>query len=274
MSDNKGEVKIVVCGAGGRMGGKIISVINNTQGVELAGGVELPEHEIIKRGIGEYLGIPDLKAPVVADLDDIIDLCDVVIDFTSPDAGITHLRVSEGKKKGLVVGTTGFSAEQREAFKRAGEHIPVCLTPNMSMGVNLLFSIAGQVAKALGPEYEPEIIEIHHHLKRDAPSGTALQLAEVITKARGLELEKAGVYGRKGLVGIRKPEEIGIHAVRTGDVVGEHTVIFGGPCERIELTHRAHSRDVFAYGAVKAAIFVATAAPGYYNMQDVLGLAK
>jgi len=170
------------------------------------------------------------------------------------------------------VGTTGFDADQVRRFEEAGREIPVCLSPNMSVGVNLLFSLVGRVAAILGGEYDPEIVEIHHRLKKDSPSGTALQLARILARAREWDLDEVGIYGRKGMVGPRATEELGIHAVRTGDVVGDHTVIFGGPGERVELIHRAHSRETFAHGAVKAALFVAAAQPGFYDMQDVLGL--
>ena len=254
------------------MGGRIIHAIHQTPSVVLVAGVERPDHPIFEKGLGPFVGIPDLTAPVVSRLDDVIDEADVVIDFTSPEAGITYLKISHDRKKALVVGTTGFDAGQRKAFEEASQTIPICLSPNMSVGVNLLFSLVEQVAKILGHEYDPEIIEIHHRLKKDAPSGTAVKLARILSEARGWDLEKTGVYGRKGITGPRNAEELGIHAVRTGDVVGEHTVIFGGPGERVELIHRAHSRDTFAYGAVKAAFFIIKANPGLYDMQDVLGL--
>lgn len=272
MGDNQEGIKIIVCGAGGRMGGRIIHAIQKTQGMLLAGGVERAGHPISEEGIGQYLGIPGLTAPLSSELGQIIDRAHVVVDFTSPEAGLKNLSVARQHQKPLVVGTTGFTAEQKKEFKKAAEAIPVCLSPNMSVGVNLLFNMVGQVAKILGSEYDPEIIEIHHRAKKDAPSGTAMQLAHILADAKEWELEKTGVYGRHGLVGVRKTEEIGIHAVRTGDVVGEHTIIFGGPGERIEITHRAHSRDTFAYGAIKAATFIASAPPGLYDMQDVLGL--
>ncbi|MBN2373258.1 4-hydroxy-tetrahydrodipicolinate reductase [bacterium] len=272
MDKSKDRIRIIVCGAGGRMGGRIIHAILQNPDLDLAAGVEMPGHPILEKGMGQYIGIPDLSAPVASDLNEVIDRSDMIIDFTSPDAGIAHLKIAREKGKGLVTGTTGFDEKQKERFKEAGRDIPICLSPNMSIGVNVLFSIVGKVAGILGESYDPEIVEIHHRLKKDAPSGTAMQLARILSEARGWALEKTGVYGRQGMVGQRKTDEIGIHAVRTGDVVGEHTVIFGGPGERIELTHRAHSRDTFAFGAVKAALFIAEAGPGLYNMQDVLGL--
>lgn len=267
-------LRIIVCGAGGRMGGRIIHAIRQTPGLDLAAGLEMPGHPILEKGVGQYVGIPELTAPVVSNLDEVIDQADIIIDFTSPEASLVHLELARDKGRALVVGTTGFDAKQKERFKEAGSEIPICLSPNMSIGVNLLFSIVGQVARILGDSYDPEILEIHHRLKKDAPSGTALQLARILSEARDWDLDKTGVYGRQGIVGPRKTDELGIHAVRTGDVVGEHTVIFGGPGERIELIHRAHSRDTFAFGAVKAALFVAKAGPGLYDMQDVLGLRE
>ncbi len=272
MNECNYRLRLLVCGAGGKMGGRIIHAIKNTKGVELAAGVEIAGHVIQEKGLGEYLGISGLDAPVTHDINEVIDLADVIIDFTTPEASLAHLKSAKSRKKGIVTGTTGFTSEQKEEFVEAGKYVPVCLSPNMSVGVNVLFAVVAKVARILSNEYEPEIMEIHHRMKKDAPSGTASQLAHIIAEARGWNLEKTGVYGRKGLVGERKAEEIGIHAVRTGDVVGEHTVIFGGPCERIELVHRAHSRDVFAHGAVKAAQFIANAGPGLYSMQDILGL--
>lgn len=270
-NDNK-RSGVIVCGAGGRMGGRIIHAIQNSAGVKLVAGVEIKGHPIFEKGIAQYVGIPDIDVPIVDDLDKIVYLGDVIVDFTTPDASLLHLETAMKGGKAMVVGTTGLTTNHKRVFADAGKQIPVCLSPNMSVGVNLLFALAEKVAKVLGPEYEPEIVEIHHHLKKDAPSGTAIQLSNIIAGSRGWDLESSKVFGREGMVGERKSREIGIHAVRTGDVVGEHTIIFGGPSERIELVHRAHSRDIFAYGAVKAVLFVAKAPPGLYEMKDVLGL--
>ena len=271
MGENK-KVRVVVCGAGGRMGGMIIHALQRTPGTELTAGVERSGHPLLEQGLARFVGIPGSSAPAVSDLGKVIQQADVVIDFTSPEASIAHLETVRENRKALVVGTTGLDAAQRARFEDASQEIPVCLSPNMSVGVNLLFSLVGKVAAILGGEYDPEIVEIHHRLKKDSPSGTALQLARILAQARGWDLDQVGNFGRKGMVGPRPAEELGIHAVRTGDVVGEHTVIFGGPGERVELVHRAHSRETFAYGAVKAALFVAAARPGFYDMQDVLGL--
>jgi 4-hydroxy-tetrahydrodipicolinate reductase len=272
MKDSENMFHAVVCGAGGRMGGRIIHAVEQTSGLILSAGVEKPGHPVLKKGLAQYLGLPELKAPVVSDLALAIDQADVIIDFTSPESSMKHLQIASDTKKDLVVGTTGFDTGQRAKFEKAGRDIAICLSPNMSVGVNLLFSLVSQVAKILSKEYDPEIIEIHHRLKKDAPSGTAMQLAHILAQAKGWDLDKTGIYGRKGIIGPRHIEELGIHSIRTGDVVGEHTVIFGGPGERIELIHRAHSRDTFAYGAVKAALFIVEAKPGLYDMQDILGL--
>jgi len=272
MMGAKEHMRVILCGAGGRMGARIINAIKETKRIELAAGVERPGHPMLEKGLGPHAGFPELKVPAVSDLSEVIDEADVVIDFSSPEASMTNLHMAVKRGKPLVVGTTGLDTIQRKGFEAAGGKIAVCLSPNMSVGVNLLFSLVSQVANILGKEYDPEIVEIHHRMKKDAPSGTAVQLARILAEARGWDLEKTGVYGRKGITGPRHTEELGIHAVRTGDVVGEHTVIFGGPGERIELVHRAHSRDTFAYGALKAAFFVFKAEPGLYDMQDVLGL--
>ena len=173
---------------------------------------------------------------------------------------------------GAVVGTTGLQAAQIEEIRRLAARVPILQSPNMSVGVNLAFRVLALMAKALGDDYDVEITEIHHRMKKDAPSGTAAKMAEVIAEALGRRIEDAGVYGRHGLVGERSAQEIGVHALRGGDVVGDHTVVFSTVGERLELTHRAHSRDTFAQGALRAARFVATAAPGLYSMHDVLGL--
>jgi len=195
-----------------------------------------------------------------------------VIDFTIPDATLEHVRVAAEGKKPIVIGTTGLNSAQIGDIEKFSAVIPVVLAPNMSLGVNVLFKLVGEVSKTLGGDYDIEIVEMHHRFKVDAPSGTALKLAELAAKGLGVKLEEAGVFGRKGLIGERKPKEIGVMTLRGGDVVGEHTVIFAGLGERIELTHRASSRDTFARGALRAAKWVVDKLPGLYSMQDVLGL--
>jgi 4-hydroxy-tetrahydrodipicolinate reductase len=197
---------------------------------------------------------------------------EVLLEFTNPVASMTHFREVANAGKAMVIGTTGFSAEQLAEIRELAPRVRVVLAPNMSVGVNLMFKVVEDVARVLKDGYDVEIVEAHHRLKKDAPSGTALKLAQVMAQALGRDLEEVGVYARKGLIGERSKEEIGIQTVRAGDIVGEHTVIFGGIGERLEIIHRAHSRDNFARGAVRAALWVVQQPLGLYDMQDVLGL--
>ena len=252
-------IKVVVNGALGRMGKRIIACAADDPDVEVAGAVDLMEHR----------GSPY----VTTELGGAIKNADVVIDFTSHVGLPATIDVVAGAGKALVIGTTGLTRQEQSALDKAAKRVPVVYAPNMSAGVNLVFQLAGQIAKTLGSAYDVEIVEAHHGQKKDAPSGTARKLAENIAAALRRDLKKDAVYGREGITGPRKASEIGIHAVRAGDIVGEHTVIFAGPGERIELTHRAHSRDTFARGALRAAKWVAAKPPGLYSMLDVLGLA-
>jgi len=196
----------------------------------------------------------------------------VAIHFSSPEATVEHLDWSERGGHGAVIGTTGLSDGQLARIEAAAQYVPILVTPNTSRGVNVLFHLAREAARLLGEDYDVEIVEMHHHHKKDAPSGTARRLAEVILEARGGGWERDVRHGRQGMTGERAPGEIGMHALRGGDVVGDHTVVLAGPGERIELTHRAHTRATFAHGALRAAAWLAGRRPGLYSMQDVLGL--
>jgi 4-hydroxy-tetrahydrodipicolinate reductase len=264
-------VKAIVTGACGRMGGRIISLLAETQGIELAGAVERKGHPRIGSDAGEGLG---LKTGVTVgdDLAGCIASGDVVIDFTSHEVSAGHLEIAATMGRAIVIGSTGFTSRETERARELAGSVRCVLAPNMSVGVNLLFKVLAEVAAILGDDYDVEIVEAHHHLKKDAPSGTALKMAEVIAASLGRDLEKVGVYSRKGLIGERKKQEIGIQTLRAGDIVGDHTVIFGGMGERLEFIHRAHSRDNFARGAIRAALWVVGQQNGIYDMQDVLGL--
>jgi 4-hydroxy-tetrahydrodipicolinate reductase len=205
-------------------------------------------------------------------LDRIIDLGDVIIDFTAPAATISHVELAVEKNKAMVIGTTGIDAEHLQKIQDAAGKIPIMFAPNFSVGVNLLLNALQDMARVLGDDYDIEIIEAHHRLKKDAPSGTALKLAQVIADALGRDLDEVGRYARKGIIGERTKKEIGIQTIRGGDIVGDHTVMFCGLGERIEITHKASSRDTFARGALRAAAWIARQKPGLYDMQDVLGL--
>ncbi|MCX8030319.1 MAG: 4-hydroxy-tetrahydrodipicolinate reductase [Thermodesulfovibrionales bacterium] len=265
-------IKIVVAGVAGKMGGRITALSKDYPELKLVGGFERKGHELIGKDIGEIVGIGNVNIPLKDNLYEIINDTDVVISFTSPEASLEHLKVVVDKKKAIVIGTTGFSKEQIENIKKLSENVPVVLAPNMSVGVNLLFKILKDVAVVLGDDFDIEIVEYHHRLKKDAPSGTALKMAQVIAEAINRNLDEVAVYARKGIIGERTKKEIGIQTVRAGDIVGEHTVLFGGLGERIEITHKASSRDTFARGALKAAKWIFSKPAGLYDMMNVLGL--
>ena len=220
--------------------------------------------------------MPQLKVTAQIDLGDdlaaVIDKADVVVDFSSHDATLGFARISAEKKKALVIGTTGHSASDEAAIRKLQSTIPMVWTSNYSMGVNTLFWLTRKATEILGPGFDLEVVEMHHRMKKDAPSGTAMSLAKILAEVRGTQLEKEIRHGREGITGERTGEEIGVHSIRGGDVVGDHTVIFGTQGERLELTHKASSRDTFAIGALRAAQWVVNQKAGLYDMQDVLGL--
>jgi 4-hydroxy-tetrahydrodipicolinate reductase len=265
-------VKAIVTGAVGRMGNRIINIINETDGIELVGATEKRGSKFIGMDSGELAGIGKNNITISDDITVIAKDCDVIIDFTSPASSLEHLYSAAEEKRAIVIGTTGFSDEQLKKIKGLSREIRCVLSPNMSVGVNVMFKMIRDMAKILGSEYDIEIIEAHHRLKKDAPSGTAMKMAEIVADSVKRDLSKVGVYSRKGIIGERKREEIGIQTIRAGDIVGEHTVMFGGLGERLEITHKAQSRDNFARGAVKAAMWIVDRPPGIYDMEDVLGL--
>jgi 4-hydroxy-tetrahydrodipicolinate reductase len=263
---------LVVCGAAGRMGRLIVALAREDAGFRVAAAIEAPAHAAVGRDAGELAGGAPLGVRIGDDLGAACAADHVVLDFTTPAATLAHVRVAAGRGVGLVVGTTGFSAEQERELRGLAARTRTVLAPNMSVGVTVLLELVGAAARLLDPSYEAEIVEIHHHAKKDAPSGTALALGRAVAAARGQDFAQAGVLAREGLVGARRPDEIGVVALRAGDAVGDHTVVFGGLGERLELTHRAQSRDCLARGALRAARWVAGRQPGVYSMRDVLGL--
>ena len=265
-------VRAIVAGAGGRMGGRIINIIKDDPEIELAAAFEHPESPWVGKDAGEAAGCGPLGVEVAPTIDQVIDAGDVVIDFTFHEATVVHARRAAEKGRAMVIGTTGFTPQELEEIHRLAQGFPCVQAPNMSVGVNLLYKLVSMAASTLGEDYDIEIVEAHHRMKKDAPSGTALQLARVAAEARGYDLDEVGVYARHGVIGERKRREIGIQTVRAGDIVGEHTVLFGGIGERIEIVHKASSRDTFAKGAVRAAKWVVGRPAGLYDMQDVLGL--
>lgn len=265
-------IKIIVSGATGRMGSRIIALHREYPDIELAGALGRKGHEGLGRDIGDMLGLGTLGIKLSSEIKDFITRANILIEFSHPKATLEHLREASEKGCSAVIGTTGFTQEDLEEIKNLAKKIPCVFAPNMSVGVNLLLKVLGDVAKVLGNDYDIEIVEAHHRLKKDAPSGTALKMAQVIASALDRNLDDVAVYARKGMIGERTKKEIGIQTIRAGDIVGEHTVIFGGLGERIEITHKASSRDTFARGALKAAIWVHGKPAGLYDMQDVLGL--
>ena len=265
-------VRIAVTGAAGRMGRVIIDAIHQTEGVALGAAVVLPGSTLVGSDAGEMAGIGPLGVPICDSLEAAVDQFDLLIEFTLPEATEVHLDICRRHKKPMVIGTTGMSDAQRDGIAAVGEEIPVVFAPNMSVGVNLSFKLLEMAATVLGDEYDVEIVEAHHRHKLDAPSGTALGMGEVVAKALGRDLKSCAVYGREGRTGERDPKTIGFETVRAGDIVGDHTVMFAGIGERIEITHKASSRMTFAKGAVRAAAWLGDRGPGYYDMQDVLGI--
>ena len=252
-------VRVAIAGAGGRMGGALLEAARSTEGVALGAALDVKEG---KRG----------DVPIVTDVAAALRDSDVLIDFTRPEGTLAHLAACRAARRGVVIGTTGFSPEQLAAIREAAREIPVVLAPNMSVGVNVMLKLVELAAKALGPDYDVDVFEMHHKLKVDAPSGTALKLGEVAASARGTSLERDAVFTRQGHTGERKAGSIGFAVARGGDVVGDHTVYFAGTGERIEITHRSSSRATYAQGAMRAAKFVASKRDGLYGMEDVLGL--
>ncbi len=259
-------------GAGGRMGGRIASLIYASQDMTVAAAVEKKGHPAVGRDLGEVLGLGKKGVTVTDDLSAVIGAGDVIIDFTHHEASVGHIRAAAAAGKPIVVGTTGFTAQEQEEIRRLAEGMPCVVAPNMSVGVNLLFKVLDDVAGILGDDYDVEIIEAHHNLKKDAPSGTAMKMAQIIAARLKRDLEKEGIYTRKGMIGERTKTEIGIQTIRGGDIVGEHNVMFITNGERLEFIHRAHSRDNFARGALRAARWIIGKEKGLYDMQDVLGL--
>ncbi len=259
-------VKVGVTGAAGRMGSLIAKLVLEDENLKLVGVTEKEDSHLIGKEFIEGVKFyPSIK--------DFPEKPDVVIDFTVPQATLNLLEDAKDLGVALVIGTTGFSDEERKKIVETSKVVPIVFSPNMSLGVNLLFKLVAEVAEVLKDKgYDIEIFEIHHRFKKDAPSGTAVKLAEIIAEKLGKNLDDIAVYGRKGIVGERKPDELGVLSARMGDVVGDHTVFFATLGERLELTHRATSRETFARGAIVAAKWVVGKEPGLYTMFDVLGI--
>ncbi len=262
--------RVIVCGGCGKMASLIARQIYNAQDLELVGIIESPKHPSVGEDWGIATGSGKTNVKIETELESIINNCDVVVDFTNPEATMEHLKICSKNKKAMVVGTTGLSNVQVEKIEKLSEDIAIVLSPNMALGVNLLFELVRKVSGILDDEYDIEVVETHHRYKKDAPSGTAKKIAEIIAQEKNIDLEKMAVYGRSGNVGQRKKGEIGIHAIRAGNINGEHTIIFNSSGERLELTHKAYSRKAFSEGTIKAILFILNYQKGLFSMREVL----
>lgn len=264
--------RVGVVGCAGRMGRMLVAEVTATSGCLFAGGTVAPGSPFVGRDIGELAGVGPLRAKVGADTGALFDAADVVIDFSVPAASIGHAKLAAAKGKALVIGTTGFDPVQLAELADAAKKTAILRAPNMSLGVNLVLALVEQTAARLGPDYDVEIFEIHHKHKIDAPSGTALALGEAVARGRGVALGDVAVHGRQGHTGKRPAGAIGFAVARGGGEVGDHITMFCGEGERIEIAHKATSRQIYARGAVRAAMWLKTRPPGLYSMKDVLGL--
>lgn len=265
-------MNVAIVGAAGRMGGRLIHSVLETEGLELTGAVERPGHPQVGLDAGLIAGAGELGVKIVDDLATAMAGADVLIDFTFPDVTLNNLEICAAMNKMLVSGSTGFTPDQKEQVAKYAEKIPVVLAPNMSVGVNACFKLLKEAAQILGDDFDVEVVELHHNKKKDSPSGTAVRMGEVVAENLGRDYNQVANYHREGMCGERTKKEIGMQTVRGGDIVGEHTVYFIGMGERIEISHRAMSRDMFARGAARACQWLDGKNPGLYDMQDVLEL--
>jgi 4-hydroxy-tetrahydrodipicolinate reductase len=254
------------------MGRRVVAKVIESPSLVLAGAAERPGHPELGLDVGPLCGAPPTGVAVTGDFAEAAKSSKVYIDFTNPEAVLEHLDTAARLGLAAVIGTTGLDVGQKERLADLARSVPVVWAPNMSLGVSLMYKVARLMAERLGPDFDLEIVETHHRLKKDSPSGTAAKLQEVLAEARGLDASASLVCGRQGIIGARPDAEIGVMALRGGDVVGDHTVMFLGTGERLELTHRATSRDVFAAGAIRSAAWIAGKGPGLYSLSDVLGL--
>ena len=263
-------IKVIVCGGCGRMASKVAQLLFQDNQMELLGVVESPAHPDIGKDWGETMGFGNTGIKISSDFEGMIQGADLIVEFTNPKISLQHLKIASKYSKTMIIGTTGFSVKEIDEMKKISQNIPFLFSPNMSLGVNLLFKLAADTAVSLGDGYDIEIVESHHRFKKDAPSGTAKKLAQEIARAKNINLNDVAIYGREGMVGERKSGEIAIHSIRGGDIVGEHTVMFTALGERLELTHKAHSRDTFAHGTIQAIKFMQDKPADFYEMKDVL----
>ena len=265
-------VRIAIAGAAGRMGRQLLKATHISEHAQLGAATERSGSTLVGADAGELAGIGAVSVSIVDDLAAAKDDFDVLIDFTVPVATLANIEFCQQHGKKIVIGTTGFSDEERLLIDKASEQISIVMAPNYSVGVNLVFKLLEKAAKVMGDYCDIEVIEAHHRHKVDAPSGTAIGMGEAIAGAMGNNLGDVAVYAREGITGERSRDEIGFATIRAGDIVGEHTAMFADIGERVEITHKATDRMTFANGAVRAAVWLSDKAPGFYTMQDVLGL--
>lgn len=265
-------VRIAITGCAGRMGKTLIEAVELSETAAVSAGIERPESSLLGADAGELAGVGKLSVNIVGDIKDAIDDFDVLIDFTAPAATVANAQVCAAAGKKMVIGTTGCDDAQLAAINVAAEKTAICMASNFSTGVNATFKLLNIAAQILGHDYDVEVVEGHHRHKVDSPSGTALSMGEAVADGLGQNLSDVAVHGREGQVGARTKDEIGFHAVRGGDIVGDHTVMFLADGERVEISHKASSRMSFARGAVRAASWIAEQDSGMFDMQDVLGL--
>ncbi len=264
--------RVAVTGAAGKMGRAVIQAVHEAGDMKLGAALVRPASSLAGADAGEMVGLGHLGVALGGDLAAVVDGVDVLIDFTVPQASLDHVAICAARGRAMVIGTTGFDRNGLARIREASERIPIVVAPNMSAGVNVTLRLIEMAARALGDAVDVEIIEAHHRHKIDAPSGTALRMGETVARARGRELEEVAVYGRQGQTGARPPGAIGFASVRAGDIVGEHTVLYAGQGERLEITHRSESRMNFAQGALRAARYLDGRRQGLFDMQDVLGI--
>ncbi len=267
------ETRIAILGAAGRMGRMLVQAVQTNPAVKLAAAIEFPQSPLLGVDAGSLAGIEDQGVAIVGSLDEA-DGFDVLVDFTRPEPSLSALAFCQAQQRRMVIGTTGFSAEQRELIQAASREIPIVMAANYSVGVNLSLKLLELAARTLGDTVDIEVIEAHHRHKVDAPSGTALAMGEAVAGALDKNLKDVAVYARQGHTGERVPGSIGFSTIRAGDIVGEHTVMFVADGERVEITHKASSRMTFADGAIRAAQWLGSRQNGFYDMQDVLALRE
>ncbi len=265
-------VRIAIAGAAGRMGRNLVKATHQNKDATVGAGSERPESSLVGVDIGELCGEGRFEVALVDDLAKVVEEFDVIVDFTAPVSTLANIKLCKKHGKKLVIGTTGFSEEEKQVIAAASKEMPIVMAPNYSVGVNLVFKLLEKAAKVMGDYCDVEIVEAHHRHKVDAPSGTAIGMGEAIAGAMGNDLNDVAVWAREGITGERTKDEIGFATIRAGDIIGEHTAMFADIGERVEITHKATDRMTFANGAIKAAVWLDSKPAGFYTMTDVLGL--